>query len=246
MDETNNQSSHKPLGFQNYGSIPHLPNSRLGKAKHHIEPGQAHIATKKARDFKDLIIVQEKLDGANVGVAKKNGELIPLTRSGHDCRLSPYPLHHLFVKFMETNAQRFDELLNEGERLCGEWLLVAHGTMYQVPHEPFVAFDLFDNQNKRIIYHDFLHRVLPFDFVVPRLLHLGQPISVEKILLKLDADSSKHGALEEIEGAIWRVERSEKVDFLCKYVKAQKFDGKYLGDTLVFNQVLTQYHYLFP
>jgi hypothetical protein len=53
----------KPLGQKAYGSIPHLPGSRLGEGDHHVSEGQAIIATKKARDKNDLIIVQEKLDG---------------------------------------------------------------------------------------------------------------------------------------------------------------------------------------
>jgi len=73
----------KPLGHKAYGSIPHLPYSRLGPGDHHIGQGQAEIATKKARDKNDLIIVQEKLDGSNCSVAKINGKIIALGRSGY-------------------------------------------------------------------------------------------------------------------------------------------------------------------
>ena len=34
-----------------------------------------------------------------------------------------------------------------------------------------------------------------------------------------------HG--EEVEGAVWRVEREGRVDFLAKYVRPDKIDGKY-------------------
>lgn len=40
----------KPLGQKAYGSIPHLPGSRLGPGDHHCHEGQAKIATEKARD----------------------------------------------------------------------------------------------------------------------------------------------------------------------------------------------------
>ncbi|HYF69139.1 MAG TPA: hypothetical protein VD884_13440, partial [Ohtaekwangia sp.] len=58
----------KPLGGKSYGSIPHFYGSRLGPADHHCSPGQQVIATEKKRDRHDYIIVQEKLDGGNVGV----------------------------------------------------------------------------------------------------------------------------------------------------------------------------------
>lgn len=35
----------KPLGIKAYGSIPHLPGSRLGAGDHHLAIGQALIAT---------------------------------------------------------------------------------------------------------------------------------------------------------------------------------------------------------
>lgn len=47
----------KPLGRKNYGSIPHLPCSRMGPADHACHPGQQTIATEKARDRHDIIIV---------------------------------------------------------------------------------------------------------------------------------------------------------------------------------------------
>lgn len=59
----------KPLGHKAYGSIPHLPNSRLGVGDYHCHEGQARICCEKARDKHDRIIVTEKLDGSNVCVA---------------------------------------------------------------------------------------------------------------------------------------------------------------------------------
>ena len=59
----------KPLGKKAYGSIPHLPGSRLGSGDHHISEGQAKIATEKLRDKYDQLFVYEKLDGSNCSVA---------------------------------------------------------------------------------------------------------------------------------------------------------------------------------
>jgi ATP-dependent RNA circularization protein (DNA/RNA ligase family) len=217
----------KPLGQKAYGSIPHLPNSRLGPGDHHIEIGQALIATKKTRDENDLIIVQEKLDGSNCCVAKLNGQILPLVRSGYLADTSPYEQHHLFSRWVKANEKRFDKLLNENERVCGEWLAQAHGTIYKLKHEPFVVFDLFVN-NERLTYHNFLLKVLPLGFVIPNLVHIGQPISVDKALKKVEV--SGHGAVDEVEGVIYRVERKGKVDFVAKYVKHSKIDGKYFPE----------------
>jgi ATP-dependent RNA circularization protein (DNA/RNA ligase family) len=218
----------KPLGHKAYGSIPHLPNSRLGYGDHHIEIGQALIATKKERDENDLIIVQEKLDGSNCCVAKLNGQILPLVRSGYLADTSPYEQHHLFSRWVKANEKRFDKLLNENERVCGEWLAQAHGTIYKLNHEPFVVFDLFTKENERLTYHNFLLKVLPLGFVIPNLIHIGQPLPVEKALKKIEV--SGHGAVDEVEGVIYRVERNGKVDFIAKYVKHSKIDGKYFPE----------------
>ena len=217
----------KPLGQKAYGSIPHLPNSRMGDGDHHIEEGQAIIATIKARDKKDLIIVQEKLDGSNCAVAKVGGKILALGRSGYLADTSPWEQHKLFSKWVESEYARFDELLNEGERVCGEWLAQAHGTIYKLPHEPFVPFDIMLG-NERTIFRQFLLRILPLGFTSPHLIHIGEPLSVENALKGIEV--SGHGAVDEVEGVVYRVERNNTVDFLAKYVKPHKIDGKYLPE----------------
>jgi len=65
-------SKDKPLGRKSYGSIPHLPDSRLGVGDHHCHEGQSVICTERRRDKHDRIIVTEKVDGSNVAIAKWN------------------------------------------------------------------------------------------------------------------------------------------------------------------------------
>lgn len=214
----------KPLGQKAYGHIPHLPGSRLGAGDYKISDGQARIATEKARDRHDVIIVQEKLDGSNVAVAKVNDEIIALTRAGYLANTSPHLQHLIFSEWVEQNKRRFEGLLNEGERLCGEWLAMAHGTRYNLRHEPFVAFDLMRG-TKRTNYNEFINRIQPFEFIPPMLISIGQPFPVELMIECIKV--SGHGALDEVEGAVWRVERKGEVDFLCKYVHHHKQDGKY-------------------
>lgn len=231
-------NTNKPLGAKAYGSIPHLPGSRVGPGDYHIHEGQAKIATEKPRDRHDLVIVQEKLDGSNTSVVKLNNNILALTRAGYLAETSPYLQHHIFATWVERNHLRFRELLREGERVCGEWLALAHGTRYKLPHEPFVPFDLMTGK-KRMVYEQFAERVLQLDFVVPNLLHIGPPLSVEVAMIYAETRRARHGAIDKIEGAVWRVERKGAVDFLCKYVRPDKVDGCYLpennGDVCIWN-----------
>ena len=78
----------KPLNRKNYGSIAHLSNSKLGEGDHYIDPGQERILTETKRDRHDAILVFEKYDGSNVGVAKKGRHVFALTRSGYEATSS--------------------------------------------------------------------------------------------------------------------------------------------------------------
>jgi hypothetical protein len=229
----------KPLGIKSYGHIPHLPGSRMGPSDHHCHEGQARIATQKARDRHDHIIVQEKCDGSNVAVARLDDRIVALTRAGYIASTSPYEQHHHFEKWAHRNRDRFLAALQNGERLVGEWLMQAHGTRYQLTHEPFVAFDLMVGQ-KRLLYDELVARTAIGEFVTPHLLHRGSPLSIEDAL-RLLGTYGFHGALDPVEGAVWRVERNEQygpngrdrrwvVDFLVKYVRPDKVDGAYLAE----------------
>ena len=217
----------KPLGIKSYGSIGHLPGSRLGPGDHHCHEGQARICTIQTRDRHDVVIVQEKLDGSCVSIAKVNGEILALGRAGYLAQTAPYEHYQRFAAWVRKHAARFDALLHERERLCGEWLLLAHGTRYELPHEPFVAFDLFTEKNTRTPYLVFLAR-LDGKFVSPREISIGPPRSLEWVRARLNP--SGHGALDPVEGGVWRVERRGLVDFLAKWLRPDKVDGCYLPE----------------
>jgi len=239
----------KPFNCKNYGSIGHLPNSRLGEGDHCVTEGQARIATEKKRDRHDRIIVQEKLDGSNVGVGRLNNQIIPMSRAGYRAETSPFEQHLLFAKWVHQNYDRFIGVLEEGERLVGEWLLQAHGTRYALKHEAFVAFDLMVAA-ERVPFDRFMERVGDI-FTTPHVIESAEPISVEEALGRL-GEFGFHGALDTVEGAVWRVERYEQVvrgakerewvvDFLTKFVRPDKQDGKYFsqitGGELVWNKI---------
>jgi hypothetical protein len=219
---------HKPLGRKSYGHIPHLPGSRMGPGDHKAEAGQARIATQKTRDKHDIVIVQEKLDGSNVAVARlDDGQLVALGRSGYLAQSSPYEQHQWFAAWVHRQEERF-AFLQPGERLCGEWLAQAHGTVYKLVHEPFVAFDLI-RVDVRATFAEFETRVGGAGFVVPHVLSRGAPMSIENAIAML-GEKGFHGAVDPVEGAVWRVERKGVVDFLCKYVRPDKKDGVYLPE----------------
>jgi hypothetical protein len=223
----------KPLGIKAYGSIPHLPGSRLGKTDKYCHAGQAKICTKNLRDRNDTIYIQEKLDGSCVAVACLLGEIVPLTRAGYLAISSPYEQHHLFHNWAWKNRDRFLEVLKEGERLCGEWLCQAHSTKYHLRYEPFVVFDLMFG-HQRVPQTELANRASIGCFTLPSLIET-RPLDIEIVCQIIDSRlyrnrPSSHGAIDPIEGAVWRVERKGRVDFLAKWVRQDKEPGCYLPE----------------
>ena len=221
----------KPLGMKSYGSIPHIRGSRMGPGDHHIHDGQARIATEKFPGEGDwFCVVEVKLDGSNVSVAKIGTEIVAMSRAGYRASQSPHEQHRLFDRWVRENWVRFDALLMDGERICGEWLAQAHGTRYSLTHEPFVPFDLMSGHT-RVLRDEFWKRVHAHGFTTPHVLHAdSSPFSLDA--MKKAIETPMHGELDPVEGAVWRVERHDKrkigVQFLCKYVRPEKVDGSYL------------------
>lgn len=214
----------KPLKRKAYGSIGHLPNSRLGPGDHCVPEGMARICTEKTRDKHDLVIVQEKLDGSCTAVAKINGEIVALGRAGWRAGTSPYRQHQMFAAWVAENWVRFDSVLNEGERLVGEWVAQAHGTLYHNPYEPWGVFDLM-READRVTYEELDDRIGK-TFCRPMLLHRGGAVSVDEMYC---LHQKLSWPCNEVEGVVYRVERKGKVDFLAKWVRPDKVDGKYLS-----------------
>lgn len=182
----------------------------------------------KARDRHDNIIVQEKLDGSCCAVAKtEQGQIVALGRAGYLAQTSPYKQHQLFAYWVRENEGKFHRVLEPGERIVGEWLAQAHGTRYELHHEPFVAFDLMRG-TERMIYAEFFDRVRGGPFVLPAILAQGVT-SIEEAMKRLEV-YGHHGATDPAEGAVWRIERNGKVDFLVKYVRPDKKDGCFLPE----------------
>ena len=217
----------KPLGQKSYGSIAHLPHSRLGPGDHKLNEGQARILTCKTRDKHDEIFVTEKLDGSCMSVARQGDSILALGRVGYRACTSRFPFQRAFAQWVADNEDTFRGILVDGERLVGEWMYLVHGTIYHGLTDYWYPFDLMA-KSQRIPYLSLLERLQGTGLETPRLLYTGnEALPVQDALAVLGPEGC-YGAEECPEGAVWRVERRGKVDFLGKLVQPGKIDGKYL------------------
>jgi hypothetical protein len=219
----------KPLNGKAYESIGHLPMSRLGLGDHHVHDGQGVICTTKARDRHDRIVVTEKVDGACTCVAHVDGEIVALIRAGYRARDGRFEHLRLFGRWFDANRDRFDGILRPGERLVGEWMALAHGTVYEaLPSDPWIVFDAFSGP-VRLPMDEVMDRAVMAGLATVPVISDGPPISTAAAMGAC-GPLGAFGAVGGPEGVVYRVERMGKVDFLAKYVRPDKVDGVLLPD----------------
>lgn len=205
---------------------------------HHAPREQARWCTHAARPGHE-VVVQEKLDGSCVAVALKSGALVALGREGFLASEGQNPGRQMFARWVAANAARFREVLREGEWLVGEWLALAHSTRYALKHEPFVVFDLCTPSETGaqnlggVRFTTWSTAVtdarLGGRFARPHVVHRGEAKGVEEVDALL-GEHGFHGAVDRVEGAMWRVERGDELVFRAKYVRPGKVDGALLPE----------------
>lgn len=229
------EKSIQVIGRANYGSIGHLPGSKMADGRDKgISIQQSEIITKKPRnraDWKDVIYAQEKLDGANMGIARQNGDVFVISRAGYLASESNLHHHREFAANVEKQKDRFLSVLQDGERMVVEYLGWAHGIKYNLPHEDFVVLDIMKGK-ERVPLLELTDRVNGL-FTMPKLLYSGNmPITVDEALILL-GEHGHHGAIDPAEGVVFRVESTVRgkgtlIDFLAKYVRPEMNCGQYI------------------
>ena len=124
----------KFLGHRAYGSVPNLHSSYIVRGDKVANEGHNRIATQKIRDRHDTVIVEEKLDGSNMGIYRKDGQIYAISRAGYLATTSPFPFQHRFDEWVHLRDDMWLDILRDGERLMGEWMVMSHGVKYAMPH----------------------------------------------------------------------------------------------------------------
>lgn len=217
----------KVLPEKAYHRIGHLPGSQTGPADRHVQPRESERLTSSCNPGCE-IIVQEKLDGSCVAIYRRGRDILALGREGDLALGSRNQSRRLWADWVQQNDDLFRGILRDGERLCGEWLAMAHGTRYNDVHEPFYAFDLFNSNNVPQAYDSLQERLLGTGIPSPALLHRGAPISVERALEQLRIKGMDTPDLNE--GIIWRLEQDDRRKQIAKYVRPGFQPGIYLQE----------------
>ena len=124
--------------FVKYPRTPHLFGSR-GTSD------DKHLSERESLQFLDdeSLIVEEKIDGTNVGIHFADGQLMLQCR-GHLITEGMHPQYDLFKQWTVVKQNLLQERLGEQFILYGEWMYAKHSIYYsELPHY-FFEFDIYD------------------------------------------------------------------------------------------------------
>ena len=125
--------------FVKYPRTPHLFGSRGTDDDKHLGESES------LRFLADAsLIVEEKLDGTNVGIHFTSGGTMALQCRGHLITEGMHPQYDLFKQWAAVKRPVLETMLEDRFILYGEWVYARHSVQYRrLPHY-FFEFDIYD------------------------------------------------------------------------------------------------------
>src|SRR5262245_52582100 len=103
------------------------------------------LAPEEASDLLDgVVLVEEKIDGANVGLSLSDTGILAQNRGAYIERESCHPQFKPLFRWLDTHRHSLTEMLDPNLILFGEWCYAVHSVRYTKLPDWFLAFDVYD------------------------------------------------------------------------------------------------------
>ena len=159
------------------------------------------------------LVIEEKLDGSQMAIGWKGGDLYIQGRRSHISLNENRPAYAGVIDWA-TDHDGIAEL--RGYLVFGEWLKVQHHVVYDALPDWFIAFDVYDLKNKRYLGLKQKHKILiRAGITAAPILHEGR-INLE-MLEELTIEQTSNFGSEPMEGCV--VKDYQKQDFLKMVVR---------------------------
>ena len=132
--------------FVKYPRTPHLFGSRGTDDDKHLDDFES------SRFLTDAsLIVEEKLDGTNVGIHFSADGVMNLQSRGHLITEGMHPQYDLLKQWAAVKRTVLEVMLEDQFILFGEWVYAKHSVLYKrLPHY-FFEFDIYDKQSSAFL-----------------------------------------------------------------------------------------------
>ena len=128
-----------------YPKTPHLNGSNVQMGDDLDKVDFAQILGKN-------IVIEEKVDGANVGISFNENKDLLLQSRGHFLTGGYRERHYdLFKKWAYNTINELFDVLNTRYIMYGEWLYAKHKIYYDLLPDYFLEFDIFDKKTGKFL-----------------------------------------------------------------------------------------------
>jgi atypical dual specificity phosphatase len=212
-------------GLMKFPRTPHLVN--LGAATRDdkvLSPGEVALLLSSGKQ----VIVQEKVDGANLGLSISPEGKIRVQNRGHFVDASYHDQFKPLDKWVSRHTEELWELLGGDEPgrwiLYGEWLHAKHSVAYSRLPDLFLAFDLYDRLRGEFVDHETLKaRLAPTSIHIVPVLSDSPLRSVDDLLAMVRGPSAFSDGLRE--GVYVRICDGGRVVLRAKLVRPDFIAG---------------------
>lgn len=132
--------------FMKYPRTPHLFGSKGTDDDKHLGEAESHAFIADAS-----LIVEEKIDGTNVGIHFSDAGEIVLQCRGHLITEGMHPQYDLFKQWAAVKRHPLEEKLQNRLILFGEWVYARHSVAYRELTHYFFEFDIYDKQQQAFL-----------------------------------------------------------------------------------------------
>lgn len=159
------------------------------------------------------LYVTEKVDGSQCAVGWKGGKPYAQGRSGHISEFDKRVAFDGLWSWIWQNCEKLEK--SKGYLIFGEWMKPMHSIFYDELPEFFIAFDLFDNKNKKFVdWKKASEMLIDWGFFVTPTLYFGK-VKKSDVPNYVDNKKSVFSTIENCEGCVIKDYQQQK---FLKYV----------------------------
>jgi len=197
-----------PLGFFKFPRTRHVLNTG-GTAVTRDDLVMDNADAAAFFDGKTVVIAEEKVDGANLGLSLNANYEIQAQNRSHFVNFESHPQFRPLSGWIEEHSWALCQLLKpEDEVLFGEWCYAKHSVAYTTLPGYFVAFDIYNKRTGKFASVSERNRRLEgLDIPIVRCL-AERPFNNKDDLLQLLETKSAYGT-GFVEGAYLRIDSDD-------------------------------------
>lgn len=132
--------------FTKYPRTPHLFGSKG-------TDDDKHLGESESNEFiaDESLIVEEKIDGTNVGIHFSEGGELVLQCRGHLITEGMHAQYDLFKQWATVKRYVLEQRLENRFILFGEWVYARHSVFYRQLTHYFFEFDIYDKEKEAFL-----------------------------------------------------------------------------------------------